>query len=235
MTGLAREGEKPLRKRKVVISIPTAIKGFTGWGTLDGKTLDFNHTEDQMAAEKWFIDEVLKRWKSNKYKYIELTGFYWVDEDCNNYEKVIGQTKQYVQSKRKSFFWIPYWNAEGGERWKELGFDFAWEQPNYFFTETVPYSRLDEACAFGKKYGLGMEMEFDKRVSQPAFRVRFEDYVKAFTENNIWESSSVAYYEGGGAWGEMAESNDLEVKRLYDTLSGIIIERQKKADQPLKK
>ncbi len=228
---LAQKGDKPVRKRKVVISIPTPIKGFTGWGSLNGKALDFNKTEDQIAAEKWFVNEVLQRWKSKKYKHIELTGFYWVDEDCNNYEEAIRLTKQYVCSKRKNLYWIPYWNAAGGERWKELGFDFAWEQPNYFFTETIPYSRLNEACAFGKKYGLGMEMEFDERITQPAFRARFDDYVKAFTENKVWETSPVAYYEGGGAWGQMAQSTDPEVKRLYYTLSDIIIKRQKKADQ----
>ena len=228
---LAGRGEVPLRKRTVLISIPTAIKGFTEWGALNGRNLDFNNIEDQMAAEKWFIDEVLRRWESKKYRSVELLGFYWVDEDCNNYEEAIKQTKQYVSLKGKKFVWIPYWTAKGGDRWRELGFDFAYEQPNYFFNETIPYSRLDDACAFGRKYGLGMEMEFDRRVFQPLFRARFDDYVKAFTANNVWELYPVAYYEGGGAWGDMAKSNDADVKRIYNTLSDIIIRRQKKADE----
>jgi len=232
---LATKGERPIRKRQVVISIPTPINGFTGWGSLDGKTLDFNKLDDQVAAEKWFIDEALKRWTEKNYKHLDLTGFYWVDEDAGHYQDAMKLTSQYVRSRRRKFYWIPYWTAQGGDKWKELGFDYAYEQPNYFFNTAISYCRLNDACAFGEKYGLGMEMEFDQRVSQPEFKTRFDDYIKAFTENKIWKLKPVAYYEGGGAWGSMAASTDGELKKMYQTLGDIIVERQRKADERLKK
>jgi hypothetical protein len=235
MEELSLKGQKPLRKRQVVISIPTPIKGFGNWGEVNGKTLDFNNPSDQLTAVKWYIDETIQRWKEKKYKHIELSGFYWVTEDCgSNYAEVVKLTKQYIAQQGKKFCWIPYWNANGGDHWKEFGFDYAYEQPNYFFNTTIPYSRLNDACAFGAKHGLGMEMEFDYRVSKPEFKTRFDDYIKAFTENNIWKLRPMAYYEGGGAWGGMATSTNAELKKMYQTLGDIIVERQKQADKRIK-
>lgn len=231
----AKKGQVPLRRRKVVISIPTPIRGFAEWGSIDGKVIDFNKIEDQIMAEKWFVNEALERWKTKNYKYIELAGFYWVDEDAGNYEDVMKLTKQYLQPKGMKFYWIPYWGAKGGNKWKELGFDYAYEQPNYFFNTTIPYSRLNNACAFAGENGLAMEMEFDERVAQPGFKTRFDDYIKAFTENNIWKLRPVAYYEGGGVWKSMASSTNPELKKMYQTLGNIIVERQKNADERSKK
>lgn len=232
---LATKGQRPTRKRKVVISIPTPINAFTGWGGIEGRVLDFNKLDDQIAAEKWFIDEALKRWGERNYKHLELIGFYWVDEDAGHYENAIRLTGEYVRSRGRKFYWIPYWNAQGGDRWKELGFDYAYEQPNYFFNTSIPYSRLNDACVFGRKYGLGMEMEFDYRVSQSDFKSRFDDYIKAFTENNIWKLKPVAYYEGGGAWGGMATGTGEELKMMCKRLGDIIVERQRQADDRLRK
>jgi hypothetical protein len=232
---LAIKGEVPLRKRKVVISIPTPINGFTGWGSIDGKALDFKRIEDQIAAVNWYIDEAVQRWIAKKYKHLELAGFYWVHENAGSYETAMKLTKVHVQSKGMKFYWIPYFGATGGAAWKEQGIDYAYEQPNYFFNTTTPYSRLKDACDFAAINGLAMEMEFDGRVSQPEFKSRFDDYVKSFTENKIWELKAVAYYEGGGAWLGMAASTNAELKKMYQTLGDIIVKRQTRADERSKK
>jgi hypothetical protein len=235
LDSLARAGKVPLRKRKVVISIPTPPNTFTAWGVLNGKSLDFNKIDDQLAAAAWFADEVLVRWKAKNYNHLELTGFYWVAESVSSYENLMKLTSQNLQLKGKKFYWIPYYNATGGHRWNELGFDYAYEQPNYFFNTKIPYSRLDDACAFAAKNGLALEMEFDNRITQTIFRTRFDDYVKAFTDHKIWELQPVAYYEGGGAWFELAGTSSPELKKLHQTLGDIIAARQKKADERSKK
>lgn len=231
LDSLAEKGKTPMRPRKVVISIPCPAHGFTNWGELDGKQMDFNKDEDQIAAACWFIDQAMDKWEKKKYKHIQLEGFYWVHEDAVKDYGIIPLVKEYLQKKDMKFYWIPYWKAPKAEQWSSLGFDFAYQQPNYFFSTDIPYPRLDSACQFGQKHEMGMEMEFDENVAKPEIRTRYYDYIKSFEANGVWASRQVAYYEGGGAWLQMTRSNEPEMKEMVKTLSDIIISRQIKADK----
>ena len=231
LDSLSQKGIKPVRQRQVVLSIPCPVAGFTEWGELDGKKLNFKKPGDQLQAARWFIDLALKKWKEKKYKHIQLKGFYWVHEAADQSDEAILSVKKYLETKNYQLLWIPYWDAKGKGEWEKLGFDFAWQQPNYFFTTTIPKQRLNDACAFAAKHQMGLEMEFDERVAIPEFRNRFYDYVNSFTENNVWKRSPVAYYEGGGAWLQMTRSNDPEMKKMVDVLGNIIVERQIRADK----
>lgn len=231
LSDMARKGVIPQRKRKVVIGIPTPALGFTKWGELFGRSLDFNKTDDQVAAAQWFIDESLSRWKKKGYKNIELTGFYWIDEDADKYELAIKYTQKYAGSRGMKFYWIPYWNAKGADGWKELGFDYAYLQPNYFFNKTIPISRLYESIAYAQRYDLNLEIEFDNGISDPSFKARFNDYIKVFTEKKIWETLPVAYYEGGGAWYNMTISSDSALILMRKKIGDIIVSRQIKANE----
>lgn len=228
LDSLSQNGKIPVRDRRVVISIPCPVNGFTEWGELNGEKMDFNKAEDQIKAACWFIDKTLEKWKEKKYKHIKLDGFYWVHEAAGKDYGIIPEVKKYLEKKDLKLYWIPYWNAERADQWSSLGFDLAYQQPNYFFSTKTVYQRLDDACSFAKLHGLGMEMEFDNNVTKPEFRTRYYDYIKSFEANGIWASSRVAYYEGGGAWLKMSESDDPEMKKMVKTLSDIIIERQKK-------
>jgi Domain of unknown function (DUF4855) len=132
-------------------------------------------------------------------------------------------------------YWIPYWKAERADQWASLGFDYAYQQPNYFFSRDIPFQRLDDACIFGKQNAMGMEMEFDNNVTKPEIRNRFYDYINSFESNGVWTEKKVAYYEGGGAWLKMSQSDDPEMKKMTARLSAIIIGRQEKADKEYKK
>jgi hypothetical protein len=235
LDSLSRTGKTPVRPRKVVISIPCPVQGFTEWGDIDGKKTDFNKPSDQIAAADWFIDKVLEIWKKKNYKHIQLEGFYWVHEAAGKDYGIIPQVKDHLMDKNLKLFWIPYWNAERAEQWSSLGFDLAYQQPNYFFSTKVPYQRLDDACRFAEKHGLGMEMEFDGNVSKPEFRSRYYDYIRSYEANGIWSSKQVAYYEGGGAWLKMSNSDDPEMKKMAETLTSIIIQRQQRADKSIQK
>ncbi|HPT21860.1 MAG TPA: DUF4855 domain-containing protein, partial [Bacteroidales bacterium] len=219
---------------KVVISIPCPVQGFADWGEIDGKKIDFSKAEDQIAAARWFIDKALEKWEKKNYKHIKLEGFYWVHEAAGKDYEIIPEVKEYLKGKNMKLFWIPYWNAERADQWSSLGFDVAYQQPNYFFNTKVPYQRLDDACHFADQHKMGMEMEFDNNIAKPEIRTRYYDYINSFEANGVWDSCQVAYYEGGGAWLKMSESNDPELLKMFDTLSGIVIKRQDKADKIVK-
>lgn len=230
LDSLAKEGQIAQRKRKVVIGIVVPRKDFTEWGTVDNKKLDFKSMNDIATAVRWYIDESLEMWKRAKYKHLELAGFYWVSEEAAIYKDAIKMTGRYLDKIGLPFYWIPYYNAPGAAKWKENGFKYAYYQPNYFFSLKVPYQRLADACNFAREHGLSMEMEFDDNIiSDTAFRKRFDDYVKVFTEQNVWRSQ-VAYYEGGGAWLLMSQSKDAEIKKRYEFFGDIIAKRQREAD-----
>lgn len=235
LDSLSLVGRIPLRPRRVVISIPCPVSGFAEWGDINDKKLDFSKPEDQITAACWFVDRVVERWKEKNYRHIHLDGFYWVHEAAGKDYAIIPEVKEYLTKIGMKLYWIPYWKAEKADQWAILGFDCAYQQPNYFFNKDIPYQRLDDACIFGGRHGMGMEMEFDNNVAKPEIRNRFYDYINAFESHGVWAERRVAYYEGGGAWMKMSLSTDPEMKKMVKRLSEIIIGRQEKADREFRK
>ena len=92
-------------------------------------------------------------------------------------------------------------------------------------------SRLEEACLFAESCGTSMEMEFNKDLlTKPAFLVYFDEYLQAYAKHDVWEKRPVAYYEGAGAWLDMANSKDPAVSSRFKALGDIVVKRQAKAD-----
>ncbi len=223
-----RLGAPPVR-RKVVLTLPEPIHGQTDWGAIAGRSLDFNRAADRIAACEWQMDQAQALWREAKFQNLELAGFYWVAEQASKAQDILPAIGKAVRKRGFSFYWIPYWRANGAAQWRSLGFDYAWQQPNHFFhPDKVPDSRLGEATAFARAHGLGLEFEADSRAisEAKAFRPRFYEYLKAFTRDGVQSGSSVAYYEGGGALLEMAESQDPNARALYNALGKWVTERQ---------
>lgn len=222
---------KPSFKHKLVVGIPSPILNQKDWGELDGKTLDFSNIEDRLTAGKWYIDRFLERYRHAGLKNLELVGFYWVDEDVTRCADILVPLGDYIRSKNLKFVWIPYWHANGYDRWKDFKFDFAWIQPNHFFKKEIGDERIEQATAFGYKHNMGMEMEFDHRAlaASPAnMRDRLSSYIKGFEKNNVFKEASVAYYEGGNGFHLFAKSTNPLDKELIDELAAHIIARKEK-------
>jgi hypothetical protein len=223
---------KPEFKHKLIVGIPSPIYNQKDWGEIGGQRLDFSKAEDRLKASKWYIDLFLKNYQNQKYKNIQLNGFYWVDEAVNNDEKLLIDISNYIHSKKLKLYWIPYWKAPGSEKWKSFKFDFAWIQPNHFFDKKVPDSRLNEACDFARQMNMGVEMEFDDRAmadSKAGMSSRLSAYIDAFEQNSVFDKAPIAYYEGGNGIYKFSQSENLQDKALIDRLAAHIIMRKHKS------
>lgn len=230
LSKLYAKKEIPKRSRKVILTLPEPIRDFENWGFADAKKLNFKNNIDRVAACKWYVDYAIAEWKKQNYGHVVLDGFYWVAETQKNADGILNEIGNYIRSKGLKFYWIPYMYAQGADKWKEAGFDVAYQQPNYFFKLDRPKTLFDQAIHASITYHMGLEMEFDDNITDPSYRLRFYDYLNAFQQAGAWESKPIAYYEGGGAWLRMFRSNEEEVKKAYNDLAEIIIKRQLRED-----
>ena len=227
---IKRIGE-PTEKRKVVIGIPEPISNQRDWGSIEtGFMLNFSKDKDKVDAVKWYIDYVRTKFNIFNYKNIELAGFYWIHEAAYGGSRSITPLiSAYLNNLKYSFIWIPYYNAPGAFEWKQMKFNYAYYQPNYFFSEDRPISRLKDACDNAIKYDMDMEIEFDDRaLAKHGWGYRLENYMNAFKEYGIWENKRIAYYQGGTTLYKLSKSTIQEEKELYHKFCKFVIERPNK-------
>ena len=216
---------KPGFTHRIVLGLPEAIRGQKDWGELDGRTMDFSDEKDQIAATRWYIDQLIERFRAAHYKHLELAGFYWVAEDTNHCADLTIPLSDYIHSQGYLFYWIPYWQAKGAGEWQRLGFDIAYQQPNHFFNHSIPDSRLDDACAFAREHGMAMEFEFDEKATldrEDTSHGRMKAYIDHFEKNDVFNTSALAYYCGNRGVLTLHESKNPQDKALMDRLARLI-------------
>lgn len=217
-------------KHKVVLTILTPCLTVKDWGEVDGRQLDMSNYNDAALAAKWYIDQMVSRFKEKKYKNIELAGLYWLDEDlCHTFD-LPKYVEPIVHGYDLDYIWIPYYNARGIGTWREQGFDMVYLQPNYVFDTNVHHLRLKDATDMARGLGIGLELEMDDNSLYEASPVstynRFKDYVDWFKDSGVWERSGVAYYTGNNALKKMSESPQPRNQQLLDELFNIIVQRR---------
>jgi hypothetical protein len=230
---------KPPYKRKVVVALPEPIVAGPDsnyketpadyWGAVDDKPLNFTIPEDRITACKWFIDYVLAKFEEGKYNHLELAGFYWIAEESLHTKTILTTVGKYIDDIGYTFNWIPYWKEKPDYfNWKELGFHTAYLQPNYFFNEQIPYSRLDQACKTAKEYNLDLELEFDTRVfSNNGNRgSRLYDYMNAFRLNGVLPIKRIAYYQECDALYKLFHASENKEKELFHDFCTFVLEHQ---------
>lgn len=114
----------------------------------------------------------------------------------------------------------------------------AWRQPNYFFYlsdgSLPPKSQLTACISSCKKYGMGVELEFETQYTSnglhsisPAMHQRLIDYIDAFEANGVWSDSGVAHYAGSKGFVDIVNNGDATDQATADRLCDIVKKRTK--------
>jgi hypothetical protein len=218
---VARAGEslgQPDHVANVVIAVPNPRRSLRSFGPLPGqeRKLDFAMEDDRQHALIWYLKEVLDRWQKGHYRHLRLLGFYWTAETTPPTDNaVILAASRWLHEKQLKLYWAPYLGSEGFAGWRERGLDAVMLQPGHFFPSKPDRARLWSAARQAKKFGFGIEMEFDARaLSSEDHRRRFFDYLDAGVEYGWMTGATIQWYEGGDGIKAIVE-NPAQGRELY--------------------
>jgi hypothetical protein len=211
----------PAMRFRVILTLPYPDPIQRDFGKVDAgsPSLDFSRHADRLEQAKWYIRTARARWKAAGYKNLDLIGWYWVHEQTDGDDGILlPEVAKQVHDDGGKFFWIPWFKAPGAQRAKELGFDAAMHQPNYFFKSYQgPVTRLNEAAAFAREHNLGMELELDDDIiTLPASRQKYRDYMQVGRDEGYQKGALTAWYMGADVLVKAAASTDPEVRAMYD-------------------
>ena len=217
------------RKLNVSVQLPYVYKTDLPFGDINGDGADekAETPDERLAIYEYYVDMISARFASRDYKNITLAAFY---QGCEGVPVAMSDDEyglfrlvnEMLHKKGFRATWIPCFLGTGFDSWKELGFDYAYLQPNYMFHDWQPDSLAEFAEIIGK-YGLGAEIEINHTCvlpKSPLFerdRQKYIDYLD-YGAKYGYMNAALAFYQGAGP-GSMytaALSGDWRVRNLYD-------------------
>ena len=207
-------------KADIFFTVLYPVQGQTGFGTIGGVTYDFSKEADRLAVCRWQIDNYIERFTAGGYENLNLYGFYWFEEyieTSSPAEKaLLTGYNSYVAEKGYSSIWIPYYNAEGWNRWKEYGFTAACLQPNYMFNSKAESTRIQTAVSKAAQYGMCNEVEASGSVvSSAEYYNRYLTYLRDGAEYGAMNAVKM-YYQEVFFYYNCYKSDIPEVRLIYD-------------------
>ena len=180
----------------VAIMVPAMVRDTGMAMRIGGQAVDVFAASGALVYAA-YIDSLQSSFNRGGFTHLRLRAAYWLQEQAWGPDGDIApRVASIVHSHDLQFLWIPYWGAGRAREWKALGFDAAWQQPNYFFHANLTHARLDSAEAFAKTAGMGLEIELDGRaLTDSSARRRLEEYVNVVQRE---KAMAIAVYDGGG-------------------------------------
>ncbi len=210
-------------RSKVEIAIPYPTPTAKYFGAIDGKQINMEKLSDRERLIRWYVDQVLAKWKASRYDNLKLVGMYWISEKAaftiNDSEKaLIRYVGDFVRSKGLVLDWIPFINAEGFYEWHSLGFDGAEMQPNYSF-HNYPVQELGEAAETCKMLGMGIEIEIHwDALKNNALLEKYYQYLNWGIKKGYMTGAAHSYYQnaGPGTFYQCCYSKNPGIREVYD-------------------
>ncbi|MDD2431625.1 MAG: DUF4855 domain-containing protein [Bacillota bacterium] len=208
-------------KLKVILMIPYPSVEQHDFGDVDsdGVSEDFRYHSARLKAVEWFLDEALEQFDMKRYHNLELIGFYWFEEQITGSDgNLVKAVTKSVHDLGYGLYWIPMYTASGIENVPSYNIDGVMMQAGYFWGLNLQRERLKKTAAIARKNNLGVEIEFDGKVSDPVYRERLYEYLDVGFHQGYMTDALLGYYEGGGGLLQLFNSSDPEIYALYKAL-----------------
>lgn len=216
---------------KVVLTLPYPNPSATDFGRVHENEVSLSFAASQGEEERafrhrkkaleWYFQELLQRFEKAEYKYLKLEGIYWwhelVEDSVPGERQLIRETADMVHEQALRFYWIPYFGATGLGEWKDLGFDYAFVQPNFYSDKQIPVDRIEAALAVADRYGMGIEIEGDERmVRDVRYYQLYYNQLIAGHKAGIDKNKVHAYYYGSKSLLEAVNHKEPQARAVYD-------------------
>jgi hypothetical protein len=238
----ATVGTRPPHKRNVVLMLPYPHITQDSFGSLDAKrSLDFSignqiltlATEQRLQAEIWFVDEIVRRFKSLAPKNVHLLGLYWMFEtiyrgwDVDDHW-LLKELRRHVNSRGLKFVWIPFWshyNVHLLDDYQSYYFDLAFLQPNYMFYQQG--RSLEKVSEAARMRNAGIEMEYYLELNEPIAvfaerHRRFREYLDSGVTFGYMKGSACAHFHGERALERMRVHDDPQEREFYEDIFAFV-------------
>lgn len=189
--------------------------------SVDGRTYTSTDSVSRREFYERWLNGISEQSRKRDLQHVTFVGGYWLNEGLLPGDSAtIRSVSEAAHANSLRLLWIPSYRARGAAAWRELGFTDAWYQPNFFFDPQIGSSRMDSAADFASAHGMGLELEFDRRLlTQAGFASRLAPYL---TEVERHPPKSVAIYDGAGGLIDLLTSTEPAARAAAKRLIAIL-------------
>lgn len=226
-------------RRNVCLMLPYSHVTQTAFGSLTpgGASLDFSvdrqnlqkATHARLDAERWIVDEIDRRWRSQSFRHIHLLGVYWMFETMYRAWNVddhwlIKELRKHIHAHGLKFIWIPFWssyNVHLLDNYQDYYFDVAFLQPNYMFYREG--RSLQQAAQAARQRKVGIELEYYLELNEPIKIVgerhtRFRDYLNGGVVYRYMNEAACTHFQGIGSLERMFHDEGPVEREFYEDI-----------------